>query len=73
MRSFVTKDEMCVHHFTPETKQQLALYQISVVSTKNIMPSVFWGAKRILFIEYLKKGNLPLEECKEILWKSYEN
>jgi hypothetical protein len=59
-------DEMWIHHYTPESKQQSKQWTEagcsapkktrSVPSPGKIMASVFWDAEGILFIDYLEKG-----------------
>ena len=63
LQRFVTMDETWIHHYTPETKQQLVeAYSSAPNKVKSIAPagkvmaSVFWDAKGILLIDYLEKG-----------------
>jgi histone-lysine N-methyltransferase SETMAR len=59
-------DETWIHHYTPESKQQLKQWTeagcsapkkiSSVPSAGKVMASVFWNAKDILFIDYVEKG-----------------
>ena len=66
VRRFITMDETWSHHYTPESKQQTKQWTEagcsapkmtrSVPSAGNVMPSVFWDAEGILFIDYLEKG-----------------
>ena len=63
---FLTQDECWVHHFEPEIKRQSMQWKHStspapkktkvVSSAGKVMASVFWDAKRIVFIDYLRKG-----------------
>jgi hypothetical protein len=59
-------DEIWIHHYTPESKQQSKQWTEascsapkktrSVPSAGKIMASVLWYAGGVLFIDYLKKG-----------------
>jgi len=63
---FITMDETCIHHYTPESKQQSKQWTEagcsapkktrSVPSAGKVMTSVFWDAEDILFVDYLEKG-----------------
>ena len=59
-------DEILLHHFTPESKQQ-SIFSGSilaapskmakaVLSAGKVMTSVFWDAGAILMVDYLQKG-----------------
>src|SRR5436190_12976832 len=66
LRRFITMDEIWVHHFTPETKEQSKQWTAreesapkkakTVPSAGKVMASVFWDARGIIFIDYLQKG-----------------
>ena len=66
VRRFITMDETCIHHYTPESKQQSKQWTEagcsapkktrSVPSAGKLMAWVCWDAKGILFIDYLEKG-----------------
>jgi hypothetical protein len=63
---FITTDEIWIHHYTPESKQQSKHWTEAgrsapektrlVPSAGKVMASVFWDAEGILFIDYLEKG-----------------
>ncbi|XP_026314672.1 histone-lysine N-methyltransferase SETMAR-like [Hyposmocoma kahamanoa] len=63
---FVTMDETWVHHNTPETKEQSKQWKRVgsptpkkakvILSAGKVMASVFWDAKGIILVDYLKKG-----------------
>ena len=66
LRRYVTMDETWIHHYTPESKRSSAEWT-AVGETRpkrpktqmwagKVMASVFWGAHRDLFIDYLEKG-----------------
>ena len=66
LRWYVTMDETCIHHYTPESKRSSAEW-IAVVEKRpkrekrqmlagKVMASVFWDAHAVLFIDYLEKG-----------------
>jgi len=73
---FVTMDEIWIHHYTPESKQQSKQWTEagcsvpkktrSVPSAGKVMASVFWDAEGILFIDYLEK-------VKTIIGEYYSN
>ena len=60
MRRFITMDEIWIHHYTPESKQQSEQWTeagcsvpkktSSVPSAGKVMASVFWDAECIFFI-----------------------
>jgi histone-lysine N-methyltransferase SETMAR len=62
---FATANEIWIHHYTPETKQQskqwtargeTALKKTKTVSlTGKVMTTVFWDSHGILLIDYLEK------------------
>jgi histone-lysine N-methyltransferase SETMAR len=64
---FITMVETWIHHYTPESKQQLKQWAeagcsapkktVSFLSARKVMASVFWDAEGILSIDYLEKGN----------------
>ena len=64
-RRFITVDEPCVHHFTPETKQQ-SKNELKMENRLQIRRRQFnllarpwhqiWDARGINFIDYLWKG-----------------
>ncbi|XP_035223709.1 histone-lysine N-methyltransferase SETMAR-like [Stegodyphus dumicola] len=66
LRRYVTLDEMQIHYFTPELKQQSAEWRAASESRPNcpkmlqsagkVMASVFWDARGIIYIGYLEKG-----------------
>jgi hypothetical protein len=57
-------DETLIHHYTPESKQQLKQWTEAgcsapkktmwIISTGKVMELVFWDAEGILFIDYLE-------------------
>jgi hypothetical protein len=59
-------DETWIHHYRPESKQQLKQWTevgcsaskktSSVPSAGKVMASVYWDGEGILFIAYLEKG-----------------
>jgi len=63
---FITMDKTCIHHYTPESKQQSKQWTEagcsapkktrSVPSTGKVMASVFWDAEGILCIDHLEMG-----------------
>ena len=63
---FVTMDETWVHHFDPESKRQSMQWKHTsspppkkfraVPSAGKIMPSVFWDAGGILYVDCLERG-----------------
>jgi len=63
---FITMDEIWIHHYTPESKQQSKQWTEAscsvpektrlVSSAGKFMASVFWDAEGISFINYLGKG-----------------
>jgi len=63
---FITMDEIWIHHYTPESKQQSKQWTEAscsapqktrlVSSAGKFMASVFWDAEGILFINSLEKG-----------------
>ena len=65
-------DETWLHHYTPESKQQLKLWTEascsapkktrSVPSAGEVMASVFWDAEGVLFIECLENGKTITRE-----------
>jgi histone-lysine N-methyltransferase SETMAR len=65
-------DETWIHHYTPESKQQLKLWTEagcsalkktrSVPSAGKVMASVFWDAEGVLFIDCLEKGKTITRE-----------
>lgn len=66
LRRLVTVDETWIHHYTPETKEQSKQWIVkgerapkkakTVKSAGKVMATVFWDARGIIFIDYLKKG-----------------
>lgn len=64
LRRFITVDETWIHHHTPETKQQSKQWvkdgssapkKAKVVpSAGKIMATVFWDAKGVILVDYLK-------------------
>lgn len=66
VRRFITMDETWVYHYDPESKQESkewcepgtsAPKRVKVQkSTKKVLASVFWDAKGILLVDYLKTG-----------------
>ena len=67
-RRFVMVDETGIHHYTPETNQQSKHSVVpgecepkkakTVSSARKVMATVFWDAKRIILIDYLRKGQI---------------
>lgn len=57
----VTVKEMWLHHFTPESKQQIHIPHFhlpkakTVQSTEKAKMAVFWDADSILMVDYLQK------------------
>ncbi len=59
-------DETWIDHFTPESNRQSAKWCTASEghlkcpkmqqSTGKVIASVFWGARGIIYIDYLKKG-----------------
>jgi hypothetical protein len=78
VRRFITMDETCIHHYTPESKQQSKQWTEagcsapkkirSVPSAGKVMTSVLWDAEEILFIAYVY-----LEKGKTINGEYYPN
>jgi len=72
VRWFITMDETWLHHYTPESKQQLKLWTEagcsapkktrSVPSAGKVMASVFWDAEGVLFIDCLENGKTITRE-----------
>jgi histone-lysine N-methyltransferase SETMAR len=66
VRRFITVDATWIHHYTPESKQQLKRWTEagcsapkktrSVPPAGKVMALVFWDAEGIFFIDYLEKG-----------------
>jgi len=64
VRRFITMDETWIHHYTPESKQQLKQWMeaccsapkkaSSVPSAQKFMASVFWDAGDIFLLIILK-------------------
>jgi histone-lysine N-methyltransferase SETMAR len=73
---FITMDEIWIHHYILESKQQSKQWTEagcsapkktrSVPSAGKVMASVFWDAESILFIDCLEKG-------KKITGEYYSN
>jgi histone-lysine N-methyltransferase SETMAR len=65
LHRFITMDEMWIHHYTPESKQQSKQWTEascstpkktrSVPSAGKVTASVFWDVEGILFIDYLER------------------
>ena len=66
LRRFVTVNETCIHHNTPNSKQQSKQWilpgesapkkaEVSL-SANKVMPTVFWDARDVIHIDYLQKG-----------------
>ena len=64
LRRFITVDEIWIHHFTPETKEQSKQWtspdepapkKVKTVKLtgKVVMATVFWDARGIIHIDYL--------------------
>lgn len=63
---FITMDETWVHHFEPEYKQQSMQWKHPfsptprkarvVPSAGKVMASIFWDAKGVLLMDFLRKG-----------------
>ena len=63
---FVTMDETCIHHHTPESREGLNEWLIPVESAPKrpktqhlagkVMASVFWDAHGVIFIDDFEKG-----------------
>src|SRR5438034_6852539 len=63
---YVTMDETWIHHYTPESNRQSAEWTgkdesrpkrpKTQLSDGKVLASVFWDARGILFIDYLKQG-----------------
>ena len=56
-------DETWLHHYTPETKEQLKQWVFEgerdpkkVKSACMVMATVFWDARRIIYTDFLEKG-----------------
>lgn len=62
LRRYITVDEIWIHYYTPETKQQSKQWIFhgerarTVKSAGKVMATVFWDARGIIFIDYLEKG-----------------
>jgi hypothetical protein len=77
VRQFITMDEIWIHRYTPESKQQskhlteagcLVPKKTSLVpSAGKVMALVFWDAEGILFIDYPEKGKTITRENYSIL------
>ena len=71
VKRFLTQDECWVHHFDSDTKKQSMQWKYStspspkkakvVSSAGKVMASIFWNAKGILFIDYLQRGKVSME------------
>jgi len=67
LKNTVTGDKSWVHHYDPENKRQsmeychpgsLSLKKFKTVpSAKNIMLTIFWDARGMLYTEFLTKGS----------------
>lgn len=60
-RRLVTVDEIWVHHYIPESKEQSKQWKDehapkTVSLAGKIMATVFWDTHGIVFIDYLEKG-----------------
>ena len=65
MRHYVTVDEIWIHYYTPETKEQSKQWTSpnerapkkakTVRSAGKIMATVFWDSKSKILIDYLEK------------------
>jgi [histone H3]-lysine36 N-dimethyltransferase SETMAR len=65
-RRFITMDETWLHHYTPWSNRQSADWTESDEpnpkrektqrSAGQVMTSVFWDVRGIIFIDYLEKG-----------------
>jgi histone-lysine N-methyltransferase SETMAR len=70
-RRFVTVDEIWIHHYTLESKQQSKKWIApgecapkkakTVLSAGKVMATVFWDSQGIIFIDYLQKGQIVTE------------
>lgn len=66
LRRYITMDETWLHHYTPESNRQSAEWTArdeprpkrakTQQTAGKVMASVFWDARGIIFIDYLKKG-----------------
>ena len=73
LRRFVTMDEIWVHHFGPETKEQSKQWTErgesapkkvkTVPSAGKVMASVFWDARGTVFI-FIFKQDIELIESR---------
>jgi hypothetical protein len=52
---FITLDETWIHHYLPESKQWTKAGCSAPKQTRSV-PSVFWDAEGIYFIDYPEKG-----------------
>jgi hypothetical protein len=61
-RRFVTVDEIWIHHYTPEIKEQSNQWispgkqAPKKAKVGKVMATVFWDSKYIIFIAYLERG-----------------
>ena len=66
LHTYITVDEIYIHHFTPESNRQSAEWTAAgesrpkrpktQTSAGKFLASVFWDAQGILFIDFLEKG-----------------
>ena len=66
LRRYITVDETWIHDYTPETKEQSKQWVFegervpkkakTLKSSVKVMATVFWDARRIIYTDYLKKG-----------------
>ena len=66
LRSIITGDESCVHHYEPESKMQSMQYRHKnspapkkfkvVASARKVLLTIFWDMEAIVHIEFLEQG-----------------
>jgi len=67
-KNIATGDESWVHHYDPENKRQSMEYRHpgspsvkkfkTVPSAQKVMLTIFWGARGVLYMEFLAKGSM---------------
>ena len=66
LRSIITGDESCVHHYDPESKMKSMQYRHKnspalkkfkvVASARKVLLTIFWDMEGIIHIEFLEQG-----------------
>ena len=65
---FVTLDEIWIHWYTPENKEQsmrwISLVERALKKTKTVLSAgrvigtIFWDSQGVIYIDYLEKGKM---------------